>query len=152
MQPRINNIAQLLPEAFKLMVELGQVSQKGNVPEKTLNLVHLRSSQINGCAVCLDMHGKIAMKHGETGERLSTVAAWREAPWFTDAERAALALTEQVTRLADKGEAVTDEVWKEAARHYDESGLATLVLNIALSNFYNRMNASTRQIAGSLRW
>src|ERR1700751_1487438 len=89
----------------------------GGVPEKTLELVHLRASQINGCSFCVDMGAKNAKKNGETDERLFASAAWREAPYFTDAERAALALTEATTRLADRGDAVTDEIWNEAARH-----------------------------------
>ena len=149
MQPRINNIAQLLPEAFKLMVELGQVSQKGNVPEKTLNLVHLRSSQINGCAVCLHMHARALRKAGESDERIDTVAGWRDAPFFTDEERAALALTEAVTRLADRSDPVPDEVFEEAAAQFDEQQLGALILSIAHINLWNRLNATTHQVAGA---
>jgi len=152
MQARMKNPAMLLPEATKLLVELGAMAKKG-LPAKTLELVHLRASQINGCAVCLEGHARHAKKEGESDERMFTVAAWREAPWFSDAERAALALTEAATRLADRGaEAVSDEVWNEAARHYDEAALATLVLNIGLINLFNRFNVTTRQIAGSASW
>jgi AhpD family alkylhydroperoxidase len=109
--------------------------------------VHLRASQINGCGVCVDMHWREARKAGETDERMFAVAAWRETPYFTDAERAALALTEAVTRLADRPDAVSDEVWNEAARHYDERGLATLLAAIVTINAWNRLNVATRQIA-----
>ncbi|HEY2743755.1 MAG TPA: carboxymuconolactone decarboxylase family protein [Polyangia bacterium] len=152
MQARLKNPALLLPDAMKPAMELAAVAKNG-LPEKLLNLVHLRASQINGCAVCLDGHARHAKKAGETDERMFTLAAWREAPWFTDAERAALALTEAATRMADRGaEAVSDEVWNEAARHFDEPALAALVLNIALINLWNRINVTTRQIAGSTSW
>jgi AhpD family alkylhydroperoxidase len=152
MQARLKNPATLLPDALKPIMELAGIAKKV-LPEKTLQLVHLRASQINGCAACLEGHARHAKKAGETDERLFTVAAWRETPWFTDAERAALALTEAATRMADRGaEAVSDEVWNEAARHYDEAALAALVLNIALINFFNRINVTTRQIAGSTSW
>ena len=152
MEARLKNPALLLPDVLAPIQALAAASKKG-VPERTLHLVHLRASQINGCALCLDMHVRFAKKDGETDQRLFTVAAWRETPWFTDAERAALALTEAATRMADRGaEAVSDEVWAEAARHYDETALATLVFNISLINFFNRMNVTTRQIAGSANW
>jgi AhpD family alkylhydroperoxidase len=111
--------------------------------------VHLRASQINGCSVCVDMGAKQAQKAGETDERLFAVAAWRETPYFTDAERAALALTEAATRLSDRPDAVPDDVWNEAASHYDEQGLAAITLMIATTNLFNRLNATTRQIAGA---
>src|SRR5262249_30149290 len=120
----------------------------GGVPPQTLALVHLRASQINGCSQCVDGGVKHAKKAGETDERLFAVAAWREAPYFTDAERAALALSEGVTRPADSSDAVPDDVWNEAAKHYDECGLAALVLWIATSNLYNRLNVSVRQPVG----
>jgi AhpD family alkylhydroperoxidase len=119
------------------------------VPEETLALIHLRASQINGCSSCVQAGTTGARKAGETEDRLATVAAWREAPYFTDAERAALALTEAVTRLADRPDPVPDEIWDEAARHYDEEGLAVLLLSIATTNVFNRLNAPTRQIAGA---
>ncbi len=110
--------------------------------------MHLRASQINGCSVCVDMHARELKKAGETDERLFAVAAWRDAPYFTDAERAALALTEAVTRLSDRADPVPDEIWDEAARHYDEPALAALVLAIATINVWNRLNVTTRQVAG----
>jgi AhpD family alkylhydroperoxidase len=117
------------------------------VPEATLALMEIRASQINGCAVCLDMHTKEAEHAGETALRLNLVAAWREATVFTEAERAALELTEQGTRLADGG-GVTDDVWANAAKHYDDDQLAALVALIASINTWNRLNVITRQPAG----
>jgi AhpD family alkylhydroperoxidase len=116
------------------------------VPATTLHLVEARASQISGCSVCLDMHSRELKAEGEPDERVFMVGAWREAPYFNDAERAALALTEVATRLADRSDPVPDEVWEEAARHYDESQLAGLVLAIASINAWNRINA--RQITG----
>ncbi|MGB3441516.1 MAG: carboxymuconolactone decarboxylase family protein [Actinophytocola sp.] len=149
MQPRIQNPAQLVDGAMTAIFGLTKSIQKTDVPETTLGLVHLRASQINGCSPCVDGGVKTAKKHGETDERLHAVAAWREMPYFTDAERAALALAENVTRLADRSDPVPDDVWDEAAKHYDEPGLAALVLYIATTNLFNRLNASTRQIAGA---
>jgi AhpD family alkylhydroperoxidase len=138
----------IFPEAMQAMQTLHGVTTKAGIPEKTLGLIHLRASQINGCAVCLDMHARLMKHQGETDERLFAVAAWRDAPYFTDEERAALALTEAATRLADREDPVSDAVWEEAARHYDEKALAALVLAIATINVWNRLNVSTRQIAG----
>jgi AhpD family alkylhydroperoxidase len=121
----------------------------GGVAQATLDLVHLRASQINGCSACVDAGVKSARKAGETDERLATVAAWREAPYFTDAERAALALAEAATRLADRPDPVPDQIWDAAAAHYDEKGLAAIVLMIAVTNLFNRLNATTRQVAGA---
>lgn len=149
MQARMNNPATLLPDAMEGVQALLKAARKGGVPSKTLELVHLRASQINGCSFCVDMGARNAKKAGETDERLFAVAAWREAPYFTDAERAALALTEAVTRLADRPDAVSDEIWEEATRHYDEKGLAALILMIATTNLFNRVNATIRQVAGS---
>ena len=115
----------------------------------TRELVHLRASQINGCSVCVDMHARELKKAGETDERLFAVAAWRDAPYFTDAERAALALTEAVTRLGDRADPVPDDVWDEAARHYDEQALAALILSIAQINVWNRLNAPPGRSPGS---
>jgi AhpD family alkylhydroperoxidase len=118
------------------------------VASKTLGLVELRASQINGCSVCVDMHGRALKKIGETDERLFAVAAWRHAPYFTAAERAALALTEAVTRLSDRENPVPDEIWEEAARHYDEKALAALIIAIANINVWNRLNVAVGQVAG----
>jgi AhpD family alkylhydroperoxidase len=117
-------------------------------PETTLALVHLRASQINGCSPCVLAGSTSARAAGESEERLFAVAAWRETPYFTPAERAALALTEAVTRLSDRTDPVPDALWAEAAGHYDEKGLAALVLTIAITNLFNRLNISTRQQAG----
>ena len=148
MQARMKNPAMHFPEAMQALMALSKAVENGKVPQRTFDLVHLRASQINGCSVCLDMHARMLKKAGETDERLFAVAAWRDAPYFTDAERAALALTEAVTRLSDRPDPVPDDVWGEAARHYDEKGLAALLLNISLINVWNRLNVSTRQVAG----
>ena len=123
--------------------------QQGDVPPLTLHLVHLRASQINGCGFCVDFGVKHAKKACETDERLFAVSAWRETPYFTEAERAALALAEAVTRLSDRSDPVPDDIWDEAARHYDERGLAALLLWIGTTNLYNRLNVTTRQPAGA---
>lgn len=148
MQSRIKNPAMLIPDAMQALQGLGKLLEKGGVPEKTLALMHLRASQINGCSVCVDLDRMNAKRTGETEERRTAVAAWRDAPYFTDAERAALALTESVTRLNDRTDPVPDAVWDEAARHYDDRAMATMVLAIAMTNMWNRLNVSTRQIAG----
>lgn len=149
MQQRMKNPAVVLPGAMKPIQEVFKQTKTAGVPEATLELVHLRVSQINGCSACVDAGVKSALKAGETPERLGTVAAWRETPYFTEAERAALALAEAATRLADRSEAVTDEIWDAAAAHYDEPQLAALVLMIGVTNLFNRLNATTRQIAGA---
>jgi AhpD family alkylhydroperoxidase len=147
-QPRMKNPAAVLPGAWQAIQALTAIPGKGGVPARTLELVHLRASQINGCSSCVNAGSQTARKAGETDERLFTVAAWREAPYFTEAERAALALTEAVTRLSDRADPVPDEVWDEATRHYDEKGLAALILTIATTNLFNRLNVTTRQVAG----
>ena len=151
MQARMKNPVFIVPGALQAVLALGEVAKKNGVPARTLDLVYLRASQINGCSVCVDMHARDLRKNGETDERLFSVAAWRDAPWFTDAERAALALTEATTRVSDRADPVPDDVWEEAKRHYDEAALAALVLNIALINFWNRTNIPTRQVAGAYR-
>ena len=151
MQARMKNPVFIVPGALQAVLALGEVAKKSGVPARTLDLVYLRASQINGCSVCVDMHAGDLRKNGETDERLFSVAAWRDAPWFTDAERAALALTEATTRVSDRADPVPDDVWEEAKRHYDEAALAALVLNIALINFWNRTNIPTRQVAGAYR-
>ena len=148
-EPRMRNIAMLVPDAMKALIALKASAENRGVPARTFALVELRASQINGCSVCVDMHSRFLKKEGETDERLCTVAAWRDAPYFSEAERAALALTEAVTRLNDHSGGVPDEIWNEAARHYDESGLAALIITIANINVWNRFNAATRQVAGA---
>jgi AhpD family alkylhydroperoxidase len=149
MQSRMKNPAMILTGAMQPIQELLQQTKTAGVPEKTLELVHLRVSQINGCSACVDGGVKSARKAGESDERLGTVAAWRETPYFTDAERAALALAESATRLADRPDGVPDEIWAAAAEHYDERQLAGIVLMIGVTNLFNRLNATTRQIAGA---
>ena len=148
MQPRIDSPAQTAPGALQALLELADATRHAGVPATTHYLLHLRASQINGCSICVDMHARELKAAGEPDARINTVAAWKETPYFTDAERAALALTEAVTRLADRPDPVPDEVWEEAARHYDEAQLAAIVLSIATINTWNRINSATRQIAG----
>jgi AhpD family alkylhydroperoxidase len=146
----MKNPVMVLPDALQAMLALGKAADQAGVPPRTLALIHLRASQINGCSVCVDLHQRQAKKLDETDERLFAVAAWRDAPYFTAAERAALALTEAATRLADRADPVPDDIWHEAARHYDERALAALVIHIALINAFNRVNVTTRQIVGSV--
>ena len=146
MQARMKNPAMIIPDAMQALLALAKSAEQSGVPSKTLGLVHLRVSQINGCSVCVDMSR--LKKPGETEERLLTVAAWRDAPYFTDAERAALALAEAVTRLSDREDPVPDKIWHEATQHYDERTLASLILWIAVTNVWNRLNVTTRQVAG----
>src|SRR5262245_61704928 len=147
-QARMRHPAMILPGAMQALQALGISEKKGGVSSTTLELIHLRASQINGCSVCVDMHSRDLKKAGETDERVFTVAAWRDAPYFTDAERAALALTEAVTRISDREEPVPDEISDEVARHYDERGLAALLIAIANINVWNRLNVATKQVAG----
>jgi AhpD family alkylhydroperoxidase len=148
MQPRMTNPAMTVPGAMEALQKLGAAARSAGVPASTLYLIEVRASQINGCSVCLDMHSRELKAAGEPDERIFMVGAWREAPYFSAAERAALALTEATTRLADRSDPIPDEVWEEAARHYDESELAGLVVAIAGINAWNRINAATRQITG----
>ena len=142
LQARMKHPVMVVPDAMKNLQALAELTKQG-LPEKLL--VHLRASQING----VDMHPKIARRAGETDERLFAVAAWHDAPYFTDGERAALALTESLTRLADRSEAVPDDIWEEAVKHFDETELATLLLAIATINVWNRLNAAVRQPVGA---
>jgi AhpD family alkylhydroperoxidase len=148
MESRMKNPALTVPGAMDALQALGKAVEKGGVSRATLELVNLRASQINGCAVCLDIHSRALKKLGEKDERIFAVAAWREAPYYSDAERAALALTEATTRVSDRADPVPDEIWNEARRHYKEPELASLVLAIAAINLWNRINAATRQIGG----
>jgi len=144
----MSNPAMIVPDAMKALHALAKSAEQGGVPQQTIGLVELRASQINGCSVCVDGHTRSLKKAGETDERLFAVATWRDAPYFTDAQRAALALAEAVTRLSDRADPVPDEIWDEAARHYDEQALAALLIAIASINVWNRLNVSTRQQAG----
>lgn len=148
MHGRIDNPALAVPGALKALQELAGAARQADIPETTMYLVDLRASQINGCGVCVDIHSRELEQAGEPAARINTVAVWRDVSYFTDAERAALALTEAATRLADRPDAVPDDVWNEAARHYDEAQLAALVLAVASINAWNRLNVTTRQIGG----
>ena len=148
MQARIPNPAMTVPGAMQALQALAKSTYKSGVPSRTRDLVYLRASQINGCGVCAVQHPKILRKLGETDDRIFAVAAWRDAPYFTGAERAALALTEAATRLSDQADPVPDEIWDDAAAHYDEPALAALVIAIANINVWNRFNVATRQVAG----
>ncbi len=148
MQPRMKSPVMLLPTAMEALHALTKSAEAAGLPRKLAELLNLRASQINGCAVCLDMHARALVKLGETAERIACVAAWREAPYYTDGERAALALTEALTRIADRPDGVPDEIWSEAARHHSEGVLAAIVVSIATINVWNRLNVATRQVTG----
>jgi alkylhydroperoxidase family enzyme len=148
---RITNPAHLIPGSVEAIQSLIKSVQDVGAPPAVLELVHLRASQLNGCSFCVNLawKGRKTDEAHDADERLFMVSAWREAANFTDAERAALALAEAMTRLADQSDPVPDEIWEEAARHYDEKVLAALVLWIATTNLFNRVNVTTRQPAGS---
>ena len=148
MQARITNPVVTIPGAMQAAMALGEAVKRGGLPPIMRSLIHLRTSQINGCSYCVDMHARQLREDGETPERLAAVAAWRDAPWFTDAERAALSLTEAATRLSDRTDPVPDAVWDAAARHLDESAMAATLLEIAATNFWNRLTVATRQTPG----
>jgi AhpD family alkylhydroperoxidase len=150
MQARMKNPALSIPGALDALHAVSRLTKNTGVPARTLGLTHLRASQINGCSFCVEMHAKELRKEGETDERLFGVAAWRESLHFSAAERAALELTEAMSRLADRSDAVPDSIWEEARRHYDEQALASLLLSISLVNLWNRLNVATRQVAGKL--
>ena len=148
MTARIQNAASN-PDVGTGVQHLFKAIYSGGVPRETLELVHLRASQINGCSACVNAGVKSAANAGVSSDKLLTVAAWYENPLFDEAERAALALTEAATRLSDRPGAVTDEIWAEAAKHYDERQLSALVLMVALTNFFNRINTTLRVPAGT---
>ena len=151
MTARMTNPAFAVPGAMDALTALSKAISRARVPINH-ELVHLRASQINGCSVCVDMHAKAARRAGESEERVFAVAAWRETPYFSDAERAALALTEALTRVADRAEPVPDAIWDAAAEHFDTTQLGALVLDIATANLWNRLNIATRQVAGEQSW
>jgi AhpD family alkylhydroperoxidase len=154
MEARMTNPVMILRGAAEAMEQLGAAARSAGVPESTLHLIEVRTSQINGCSVCLDMHSRELTASGEPDERVFMVAAWREAPYFSDAERAAPALSDAATRLADRADPIPEQVWEEATRHYDEAQLAGIVVAIAGINAWNRINAATRQVTGNWisRW
>jgi AhpD family alkylhydroperoxidase len=151
MTARMTNPAFAVEGAMDALNALAKSITRARIPIPR-ELVHLRASQINGCSVCVDMHAKEARRSGESEERVFAVGAWRETPYFSDAERAALALTEALTRAADRAEPVPDAVWDAAAEHFDETQLGALVLDIGLINLWNRVNVATRQVAGEHGW
>jgi AhpD family alkylhydroperoxidase len=147
MSARMKNPAAVLPDTLPAIQILIKAAHSAGVPRQVLELVHLRVSQLNGCSPCVDGGARSARKAGMSDERLFAVAAWRDTPYFTDAERAALELAEAATRLSDRADAVPDDVWNAVAGHFEEKQLAALVLWIATTNFFNRLNATTRQQA-----
>ena len=149
MQARMANMAFSVPGVFDALEALRTAARQGGLPQATAEFVNLRASQINGCSVCVDMHARDLKKAGESDERIWAVAAWRDVPFFTDAERAALALTEAVTRLCDRADPVPDEIFDEAAKHFDEPALKAVILQITLINAWNRLNVATRQVVGA---
>ena len=149
LKARMNNPAMVIPEAMQALLALGAATKKGGIPSRTLELINLRASQINGCSVCVDLHSRNLKKEGETDDRIFATAAWRDNPSFTDEERAALALTEALTRVSDRSDPVTDDIWQEAAQYYDEKALASLIIAIANINAWNRLNISVRQPVGA---
>lgn len=149
MEARMKNPAAVLPGAFDGIMGINGAIAKGGAPDPVLHLTHLRASQINGCGACIDGGVKYAKKAGETDERLFAVSAWREAPYFTDAERAALALTEAMTRLSDRADPVPDDIWNEAKKYFDDRALSAVVMHVAVTNLFNRLNVTTRQPAGA---
>ncbi|MEV1202297.1 carboxymuconolactone decarboxylase family protein [Microbispora rosea] len=136
------------PDVTTAVQHLYKAIHAGGVDPRVLELVHLRASQINGCSPCVFAGVASAKKHGETDERLHSVVAWRETPFFTEAERAALALTEAATRIQDGAPGVTDEIWEAAAAHFDDGQLSAIILNVAMTNFFNRINRAVREQAG----
>ena len=149
MQARMKNPVMVVPGTMDAIQSLHKAVSSAGISQTILELVHLRASQINGCGACVQIGTTSARKAGESVERLLAVAAWRESPLFTDAERAALALAEAATRLSDRADAVPDGIWDEASEHFDEAQLAALILTIAMTNFFNRINVTIRQPAGA---
>jgi AhpD family alkylhydroperoxidase len=148
MEARMTHPVFVVPETLTALRAYSEAAQGLGISDETLEMVHLRASQINGCSVCVEMHSTALTKGGTSNEKLWAVAAWREAPYFSDAERAALLLTETLTRIADRGDAVPDDVWAEATRHYDERQMSALLIAITSINVWNRLNAATRQVSG----
>jgi AhpD family alkylhydroperoxidase len=148
MEARMTHPVMVLPDAMNALLALSKAAQSGTIPPTMHQLIQLRVSQINGCSVCVDMHARELKNLGEQDERIWGVGAWRESPFFSDAERAALDLAEHVTRLADQFDAVPNTVWDNAVNYYDEKELASLLISIAAINVWNRLNAATRQPVG----
>lgn len=149
MQARMKNPAMVLPQAMEGIQGLYKAIYSGGLPQQTLDLVHMRASQINGCSACVHAGFASSAKTGETPERLVAVSAWYESPLFDEAERAALALTEAMTRLSDRPGQVTDEIWDQVRKHYTDEQLAALILMISTTNFFNRINTTLKEPAGA---
>ncbi|SDD84692.1 alkylhydroperoxidase AhpD family core domain-containing protein [Paenibacillus sp. UNCCL117] len=150
MKSRMDSPALIVPDMSQALQALGKAlfasAKKTGIPSRTLFLAYLRASQINGDSVCVELHSRNAFAAGDSTERLLAVSAWRETEYFDDTERAALALSEAVTRLNDRVDPVPDDIFNEAARHFDVAALATLIAGIATANLWNRLNVSTRQV------
>jgi AhpD family alkylhydroperoxidase len=151
MQARMNNPVMVLPESLQAMFALNKSVEDKGLSPTLIQMVHLRASQINGCSVCVDMHARELKKAGESDDRVFAVAAWYDAPYFSDAERAALALTEAVTRVSDRADPVPDAIYAQAAKNFDEKAMAALILSIGIINVWNRLNIAVRQVAGQWR-
>ncbi|MER5998039.1 carboxymuconolactone decarboxylase family protein [Nonomuraea sp. NPDC051941] len=149
MEARMKNPATLIPAAMQPIMQVMKAAQSQGLPQELMEMIHLRVSQINRCSFCVDAGLKNLRKLGESDDRIGLIAAWREAPYYTDAERAALELAEASTRLADRDDAVSDEIWDNAADHFDEQQLASILLMTAVTNLFNRLNAPIRQVAGT---
>lgn len=149
MESRMSQPAVLLPDAMAALQALHKAVHRAGLPDTIALLVDLRASQLNGCGVCVDMHARDLRKKGESDERLFGVAAWREMPYFTDPERAALALTEAVTLLHDPLDPVPDDIWDDAVKQFDEPVLAALLIQIGAINVWNRLNVATKQVVGA---
>jgi AhpD family alkylhydroperoxidase len=149
MQPRMNHPVMILPDAMKALYALSNATKVAGLPESTIHLIEVRASQINGCGPCVDIHSHQLKRAGESDERIFAVGAWRDTAYYSDAERAALALAEAVTRVSDRPDPVPDEIWNEAARHYDERALAALLIAIAGINVWNRLNCATRTVTNT---
>jgi AhpD family alkylhydroperoxidase len=148
MQARMTHPVVILPDSMTALIQLN-ASAEAELPLRTRQLVHLRASQINGCSVCVDMHARELFRSGAHEEHIFAVAAWRDTPFFTEAERAALELTEALTRLADISDPVPDPLWRQVSRHFDEKQIASLLINIAQINLWNRMNVAVRQMVAA---
>lgn len=150
MQARMKHPVFVLPDAMKALLAVN-AALEGKLDARTAKLVHLRASQINGCSVCVDMHSKELQQAGVPLDHIFAVGAWRETPFFSESERAALELTEALTRMADKGDAVPDALWQAVVRNFDEKQISALLMSIAQINFWNRLNAAVRAMVGT-KW
>ncbi len=148
MHPRMKSPVWTMAGSLDALRAISAATEERGVPRATLELVNVRTGQLNGCSVCVDMHCRALKKLGESDARIFAIGAWREAPYYTEAERAALTLAEAMTRISDRADAVPDDVWQEVSRHFSEAALGALVMAIALANLWNRLNVATRQVTG----